>query len=158
MEEIQFAAVWEPWPQPRAPVLPPHLINFQAWLAAEGLQVQDWILPDDNTSDSAAQAWNDSITVADNSCSGNADLTLATFPAHQIQPIYVEDNHQDDMVTIFVAVHNSGLQFNLSTQGDHVASLILTDTVPARQLNTILATAIRPLLATYGPWNARYGL
>ena len=37
-------------------------MNFQAWLAAQGLQVQDGLVPDNNISDNAMQVWDYSIT------------------------------------------------------------------------------------------------
>lgn len=64
-EEIQVDADWGAWPAPQAPPMPPHLVNYQAWLAAQGLWVQDGIVPKNNITDSAEQAWNDSITISD---------------------------------------------------------------------------------------------
>lgn len=66
----QNNASWGAWPASSVPpepplMIPPHLVNFQAWLAAQGLTVQDAITPDNNITDSAAEAWNDSITVSD---------------------------------------------------------------------------------------------
>ena len=58
---------WGAWPEPPAPPMSPFLMNYQAWLAEQGLSVQDGLVPDNNTVDSAAQAWNDSITVSDDS-------------------------------------------------------------------------------------------
>lgn len=53
-DEVQINALWGAWPEPPAPQMPPHLVNFQAWLAAQGLTVQDGIVPEDNLFDSAA--------------------------------------------------------------------------------------------------------
>ena len=57
-QQVQFQAQWGAWPAPP----PPAVYNFQAWLAAEGLQVSDGILPENNLLDSPAMAWNDSIS------------------------------------------------------------------------------------------------
>lgn len=53
-DEVQINAAWGAWPKPPTPQMPPHLVNFQAWLAAQGLTVQDGIVPEDNLFDSAA--------------------------------------------------------------------------------------------------------
>ena len=36
-------------------------------------------------------------------------------------------------------------------------ALLLTDLVPCQQLNTMIFAALRPLLASVGPWNGGYG-
>lgn len=63
------------------------LINYQAWLAAQGLHVEDGLPPNDNVSDSAAQAWNDSITVvsssSNSSISGYVLVPIARMPDFQ---------------------------------------------------------------------------
>ena len=49
---------WDAWPAPPPLVMPPHLVNYQAWLHAQGLTFQDGIVPDNNITDNAFQAWN----------------------------------------------------------------------------------------------------
>lgn len=46
----------------------------------------------------------------------------------------------------------------MASQDDVVFSMLLNDPAPIRQLNSVLASAIRPHLATYGPWRSGYGL
>ena len=50
--EVHFQANWGQWP----PSPPPALYNFQAWLAQEGLHVQDGIVPNNNMLDSPGTA------------------------------------------------------------------------------------------------------
>ena len=81
----QDNAGWGAWPAPAAPPLPqlpPYLMNFQAWLAAQGLQVQDGIVPDNNISDNAMQAWHDSITSSEETetDSGSSTFDLLVIP------------------------------------------------------------------------------
>ena len=69
--------------------MPPFLMNYQAWLAEQGLLVQDGLVPDNNTVDSAAQAWNDSITVSDDSSSEHS-LAMIVLPSDMEPPAAVE--------------------------------------------------------------------
>lgn len=133
--------------------MPPHLVNYQSWLAAQGLQFQDGIVPEGNIVDSAAEAWNDSITVSeDNSSdSSSAQLTVQVPPASQIIPPNAE------ILTVNVEMHPHGLHFDLSGQGDAIMSLLLTDPVPRQHLNGLLFSALRPMLASVGLWNTGYG-
>lgn len=50
--DVHFQANWGAWP----PSPPPAVYNYQAWLAAEGLHVQDGILPANNLHDSPSMA------------------------------------------------------------------------------------------------------
>lgn len=63
----------------------------------------------------------------------------------------------EDSLTVTVEVHNHGLLFGLSAQGDAVLSLLLANPIPRQQLNSAIFTALRPLLASLGPWNSGYG-
>lgn len=156
-DEIQVEAAWGEWPapqQPQMPQMPPYLINFQAWLAAQGLAVQDGVLPEDNISDSAAQAWNDSITVYEESSSDGSNHALI-INEEPLVPLNLDPTSK--ALTVTVNVHNQGMQFGLSAQGDEILSLLLTDPIPHQQLNHLLYSALRPLLATVGPWVGGYG-
>ncbi|KAE8776348.1 hypothetical protein D1007_51051 [Hordeum vulgare] len=44
---------WGVWPPPLDPPMPSHRYIFLAWLTAQGLQVQDGVVRDNNISDSA---------------------------------------------------------------------------------------------------------
>lgn len=77
----QQNAGWGDWPIPQAPPLPPlppHLVNYQAWLATQGLTVQHGLVPEDNISDNAMEAWNDTFSSSDDSSvfAGDALLLL----------------------------------------------------------------------------------
>lgn len=97
---------------------------------------------------------------SDSLVSGYVLVPIARFPgysnsdtlAHQQTPYAVEN------LTVFVVVQNSGLQFSMESQGDVLFSMLINDPIPIRQLNSALLSAIRPHLATFGPWNAGYGL
>lgn len=65
-----------PCPPPPLPPLPPHLVNYQAWLAVHGLSVQDGLVPENNITDSATEAWNDSITISDDNSSEHSSLLM----------------------------------------------------------------------------------
>lgn len=144
---------WGAWPEAPAlvPPIPPHLVNYQAWLAAQGLTVQDGIVPENNITDSAAQAWNDSITVSDEASSEHSELAIAPLSFHSTAAAV------EDKVTVTVDIHNQGLQFGLSAQGDALMSLLLTDPIPLQQLNNVLLSTLRHMIATMGPWSNGYG-
>lgn len=131
-------------------------MNYQAWLAAQDLTFQDGLVPENNISDSAAQAWNDSITISSDTSSDHsafAMLIVADQAQDPIGPMATEE-----MLTISVELHSQGLRFGLSAQGDMVMSLLLENPIPRQQLNNALFSALRPLLATVGPWNNGYGM
>lgn len=163
-EEVQIDAGWGEWPAPPAPQpqLPPYLMNFQSWLAAQGMTVQDGIVPENNISNNPAQAWNDSITVFDDSSNNHTDLALIVFENHEVfDPLNAMEAVQDHMVeniSLSVQVHNTGIQFSLSAQGNEVMNFLLANPAPRLQLNTFLTAAIRPILATFGPWRNGYGI
>lgn len=64
------------------PSPPPTLVNFQAWLAAQGLRVQDGVLLEDNLTDSLNSVWNDSSSAASthgSSVAARDDLDVMTL-------------------------------------------------------------------------------
>ena len=78
--DVHFQVNWGEWP-PSPPHAPLVLYNFQQWLAAEGLQVQDGVLPANNLQDSPGLAWNDSIsayTSSDSSATLSDSFVLVT--------------------------------------------------------------------------------
>lgn len=76
--------------------------------------------------------------------------SLRLFPA--ASPLLNEE------ITIIVGLHNQGVQFGLSAQGEEIMQILLADPVPRSQLTGFLFSALRPLLATIGPWNHGYGM
>ena len=107
-------------------------------------------MPENNVSDNALQAWHDSITSSDDSDSVHSvDMIVINVPD-------VPQPH-DDVITISVEVHNQGLRFGLSAQGDMLMSLLLNNPVPRQQLNMALFSALRPLVAAFGPWASGLG-
>ncbi|KAE8781192.1 hypothetical protein D1007_45592 [Hordeum vulgare] len=109
---------WGVWPAspPQAPQLPPYLYNFQAWLAAQGLQVQDGLVPEDNISDSASQAWNDAISNSNSSASTN--LSTGSLNPLVIHSQTHQQQHSEGLLRISLEVHNSGIRFGLSEHGE----------------------------------------
>ena len=125
-------------------------MNFQVSLAEQGLSVQDGLVRDNNTMDNAAQAWNDSITVSDDSSSKHS-LAMIVLPSDMEPPAIVE------RINVFVELHAQGIHFGLSTQGEQLMALLLAGPVPRQQLNTMIFAALCLLLASVGPWNGGYG-
>lgn len=155
----QDNAGWGAWPAPAAPPLPqlpPYLMNFQAWLAAQGLQVQDGIVPDNNISNNAMQAWHDSITSSGetetDSGSSTFDLLVIPDQVTAVAPLV------DDSLMISVEIHNQGLRFGLSANGDALMALLLENTIPRQQLNSAIFSALRPMMASFGPWRSGLGM
>lgn len=100
---VQNNAGWGVWPAPPVPPLPPlppHLVNYQAWLAAQGLTVQHGIVPEDNLTDNAMEAWNDTFSASDDS---SVDTSLILIPLDA--PVY-QPPAAPDSVTVTVALHN----------------------------------------------------
>lgn len=154
--QAQANAGWGEWPAPPAPPLPPFLVNYQAWLTAQGLSVQDGMAPENNIIDSAAQAWNDSIMVSDDTSSVHSALAIVPLEMHDPAP--VGPDVAEDLLTVSVELNNQGMRFGLSAQGEALMSLLLSDPIPRQQLNIVLFSALRPLLATIGLWNNGYGM
>ena len=61
------------------------------------------------------------------------------------------------MLTISVDVHPQGLRFGLSAQCDVLMALLLANPIPRQQLNAALFSALRPLVASFGPWSSGLG-
>lgn len=104
---------------------PPALVNYQAWLAAEGLQYHFGIHPSPgNLSDNPKAAWNDAITAIDSSSSteSGSSIALPLVPAQATE--------QNRSLDINIALTSAGLHINMSTQGNMVSSLLLNEFVP----------------------------
>lgn len=115
----QNVAGWGAWPAapvPPAPpvVMPTHLMNFQAWLAAQGLTFEAGIPPENNIVDNAADAWNDSVTISDDTSSVNSAMALLNVENHT--SARVDQTNINEMLTVTVDVHSQGMSFGLSTQ------------------------------------------
>ena len=63
----------------------------------------------------------------------------------------------DDVITVFVEVHNQGLRFGLSAQCDVLMALLLANPIPRQQLNAALFSALSPLVSSFGPWRSGLG-
>ncbi|KAE8779909.1 hypothetical protein D1007_47020 [Hordeum vulgare] len=148
---------WGVWPgsPPQAPQLPPYLYNFQAWLAAQGLQVQDGLVPQDNISDSASQAWNDAISYSNSSAS--TTISAGTLPPLEMHSQTLQQQHSEGLLRISLEVHNEGIRFGLSEHGESELTLLLTDPAQRQQLDDFIFRAIKPLLDSRGPWNNGFG-
>lgn len=64
----------------------------------------------------------------------------------------------EEQLSVTVDLHNQGLHFGLFSQGTQLLALMLSDPIPRQQLNNSILLALRPLLATMGPWINGYGL
>ena len=83
--DIEIQPQWGEGP-PSPPPAPPALYNFQEWLANEGLQVQDGILPSNNLQDSPFAAWNDSISQSSSATSSDSGA-LVLVPVNIMQAL-----------------------------------------------------------------------
>lgn len=133
-------------------------MNFQAWLVAQGLNVQHGLIPKNNMEDSATRAWNDSITVSDEVSSDHSESAFAmvivdTLAHQETVPVV-----PDELLSVTVEMHNEGMRFGLSTHGEMLMNILLADPIPRQLLNNALFLANRPILATWGPWSSGYGL
>ena len=138
--------------------MPPHLMNFQAWLSAQGLTFEAGITPKHNISNIAADAWNDSVTISDDS---TTDSVLALLIVDDLAVVQGKPDIQfaaNEVLIVTVDVHRQGLSFGLSNQGTNPMNLLLADPIPRQQLNASIYLAMRPLLATMGPWAQGYGM
>ena len=143
-------------------------MNFQAWLASEGLQVADGLLPENNLQDSPAMAWNDSISQYSSSSSSVNSDGFVLVPFNLLNSLW--RNNPTNTVSasqapaqpapalhIDLSLNNSGLHLSWSDQGNMVASLLLHNARPARQISSFLMQAVRPILASFGPWSSGLG-
>lgn len=98
---------------------------------------------------------NDSITVLDDASSDHSSLALIAVD----HPGYASQNPAplSESLTATVELHSQGLHFGLSAQGDEIMTLLLTDPIPCQQLNSLLYSALHPMLASVGPWIGGYG-
>ena len=62
--------------------MPPHLMNFEAWLGAQGLNFEVDIIPKKNIVDNAVDAWYDSITISDDTSFVNSVVALLIVENH----------------------------------------------------------------------------
>ena len=150
--QIDANAGWGAWPDAPAPMqhlMPPVLVNYQTWLAKQGLNVNDGITPVDNIADSAAQAWNDAITIPSSSSSEVGGPDYAVIPSTISDMIAQEDRTRNEML-ISVTVHKGGFQFSMEAQGDLISSMLFASPNPAVQINALwpmLFVLILPPLA-----------
>ena len=159
----RFQANWGQWP----PSPPPAIYNYQAWLAAEGLQVQDGTLPANNLQDSPGMAWNDSISAFGSSdSSATISDTYVLLPRNMFNNIAAHYEEGESSVVrapltssldVQISISAAGLHFEMTTNGDIMSSMLINQGIPVRILNTFLSAAIMPIIAAYGPWSTGYG-
>ena len=125
--------------------MPPHLVNYQAWLAAQGLTVQHGLVPENNVTDNALQAWNDSITQFDSSILTHSDILIQADPAIQLS-----DSASFESLNITLEINDQGVRFGLSAQGDEILSKLLNDPIQRLNLNAFIFQAVSPMLASLG--------
>lgn len=112
------------------------------------------LCPENNITDNAAQAWNDSITVSEDDSSEHSELAIASL---NFQTPVATAPSTEEVLTVTIDLHRQGLQFGLSAQGDALLSILLSDPIPRQQLNNVMLDALRPMLASMGPWSNGYG-
>ena len=111
------------------------------------------------------QAWHEAVTSSEYTSSedtASTELDLIILPMASpgsIGPALINQviHIAADVVTISVDIHDQGMRFGLSAQGDSLLEILLSNPIPRQQLNTVLFHAIRPLLATRGPWATGFG-
>ena len=95
--------------------------------------MQDGVTPENNVTDNAADAWNDSITVSKDSSSDNSSQALIIVdPAVMTSPV---QTNLPEHLAISVDIHNHGLHFGIPSQGNQLLSLLLAAPIPRQQLN-----------------------
>ena len=62
-----------------------------------------------------------------------------------------------DTLSIDLSLNNFGLHLSMSDQGNPVATMLFHCSRPARQINDFLMQAIKPIMATFGPWSSGQG-
>ena len=97
------------------------------------------MVPDNNITDNDMEAWNDTFSSFDVSSDDSHVLLLVPSAA---TPSALNEEVQS-VVTLTVAMHNQGLQFGLSTQGNDLINLLLADPIPRQQLNSMIFHALR---------------
>ena len=142
-------------------------MNYQAWLASQSLTVMHGVVPDNNITDNPMQAWHEAVTASseytssEDSAATASDLIILPTSSQGINGSAL--NNQvihivaAEVLTISVDIHDQGMCFGLSAQGDSLLEILLSNPMPRQQLNTVLFHAIRPLLTSTGPWAAGYG-
>lgn len=130
------------------------MVNYQAYLAAEGLQVFHGVPPSPgNISDNPDMAWNDSIMELGSSSSNSSERgILIPMAPHDVVTVT-----QPPVLELNISVSNLGMQINMEAHGDIVSSLMINEFVPVMQLNSFVTRSLRPLTATFGPWAEGYG-
>lgn len=63
-----------------------------------------------------------------------------------------------ESLTVTVVVHNQGIHFGLSADGNDLLSLLVSKPIPRQQLNTFIFEDLRPMISTIGPWSNGYGM
>ena len=129
-----------------------HLVNYQAWLAAQGLTFQHGIVREDNISDNPIEAWNDTFSSSDDSSAPTEDALLLLPITEPAMP------EARDALNITVSMQNNGIHFGLSANGSDLLNLLLSDPIPRQLLNNFIFHDLRPALATIGPWSSGYGM
>ena len=128
--------------------MPAALVNFQSWLAAQGLRVQDGILPEDNVTDSLNSAWE--------SISSASSHGFAIAPALPVT-LYVAPA-QPEVISVDVVVSAITLNVSISIQGNDLATVLVNEVIPRSIFTAYLSRSILSLTAAFGPWRAGYGL
>ena len=176
-EDIEIHPQWGEWPAPPPPA-PPVLYNYQEWLANEGLQVQDGILPANNLQDSPFAAWNDSISLSSSSTNSDSDA-LVLVPASVLQVLQrngalhsavvappVVNNElmaptsdaQVPRIQIHVSVTNAGMNIQFQADNEFLNGLLIAEPLSYVPITNFLSSSIMPSLATIGPWAHGYGM
>ena len=95
--------------------------------------MQHGLVPENNVTDNALHAWNDSITQSDSSSSTQSDILILADPAIQLS-----DSASSESLNITLEINDQGVRFGLSSQGDEILSRLLNDPIPRLNLNTFI--------------------
>jgi len=131
--------------------MPAAPVNFQSWLAAQGLQVQDGILPEDNLSDSLNSAWLESSSNA--STQGSSSMNNL-----QTSTLFVAPPNPQNIINVDVAITVGSLHVSISVEGNELTNVLASDLIPHNIFTEYLSRSILSVVSTYGPWSSGCGL
>ena len=131
--------------------MPVALVNFQAWLAAQGLRVQDGILPEDNITDSLNSAWFETSSSASSQASSLGSN-------NQVTTLVVAPLVLHNVINVDVTVSAVTWNVSISVEGNELATVLTSDLIPRNVFTAYLSRSIMSVVATFGPWSVAYGL
>ena len=76
------------------------------------------------------QAWHDVVTTSDDTSSTQSDLLIVPALSHgHNEPSHQVDQNVDEVLTVSVDLHDQGMHFGLSSQGDSLLEILLSNPI-----------------------------